>query len=164
MDGGGHEFGMRSGTLNVPAIVGFGEACAICAREMAEEARDWPRCATGSRRRSNRIGPRVCERLDGAPPARQPEHELCGVTGESLLMSLPDVALSTGSACTSATVEPSYVLKALGVVTTYRIRLCGLGWAIQHRGGGGIRSAAGGGGGAQTAGAVAGSGSGREAP
>jgi cysteine desulfurase len=116
MDGGGHEFGMRSGTLNVPAIVGFGEACAICAREMAEEA---ARVAA----LRDRLKARIEAGLDRVYVNGGMEHRLpgnlnmsfAGVTGESLLMSLPDVALSTGSACTSATVEPSYVLKALGL-------------------------------------------------
>jgi cysteine desulfurase len=116
MDGGGHEFGMRSGTLNVPAIVGFGEACAICAREMAEEA---ARLAA----LRDRLKAQIEAGLDRVYVNGSMEHRLpgnlnmsfAGVTGESLLMSLPDVALSTGSACTSATVEPSYVLKALGV-------------------------------------------------
>jgi cysteine desulfurase len=116
MDGGGHEFGMRSGTLNVPGIVGFGEACAICAREMAEEAarlaalRD--RLKTGIEAGLDRVY------VNGGMDHRLPGNlnmSFAGVTGDSLLMSLPDVALSTGSACTSATVEPSYVLKALGV-------------------------------------------------
>jgi cysteine desulfurase len=116
MDGGGHEFGMRSGTLNVPAIVGFGEACAICAREMAEEA---ARLAA----LRDRLKAQIEAGLDrvyvnGCMGHRLPGNlnmSFEGVTGDSLLMSLPDVALSTGSACTSAAVEPSYVLKALGV-------------------------------------------------
>jgi cysteine desulfurase len=116
MDGGGHEFGMRAGTLNVPAIVGFGEACAICAREMAEEAvrlaalRD--RLRTGIEAGLDRVY------VNGSMEHRLPGNlnmSFAGVSGDSLLMSLPDVALSTGSACTSATVESSYVLKALGV-------------------------------------------------
>ena len=116
MDGGGHEFGMRAGTLNVPAIVGFGEACAICAREMAEEA---VRLAA----LRDRLQTAIEAGLDRVYVNGSMEHRLpgnlnmsfAGVTGDSLLMSLPDVALSTGSACTSATVESSYVLKALGV-------------------------------------------------
>jgi cysteine desulfurase len=116
MDGGGHEFGMRSGTLNVPAIVGFGEACAICGREMAAEATR----VAGLR---DRLKTQIEAGLDRVHVNGSMEHRLPGnlnmsfelVDGESLLMSLPDVALSTGSACTSATVEPSYVLKALGV-------------------------------------------------
>ena len=116
MDGGGHEFGMRSGTLNVPAIVGFGEACAICAREMAEEAARLARLR-------DRLKAQIEAGLDRVYVNGSMEHRLpgnlnmsfAGANGDSLLMSLADVALSTGSACTSATVEPSYVLKALGV-------------------------------------------------
>jgi cysteine desulfurase len=116
MDGGGHESGMRSGTLNVPAIVGFGEACAICAGEMeAEGAR------LGELR--DRLKLRLQAELDRVFVNGSLDHRLPGnlnmsfasVDGESLIMSLPDVALSTGSACTSATVEPSHVLRALGV-------------------------------------------------
>jgi cysteine desulfurase len=116
MDGGGHEFGMRSGTLNVPGIVGFGEACAIAAREMAEE---------GVRLAALRdmLRDRLLAELDGMQINGSMEHRLpgnlnvsfAGVDGEALLMSLPDLALSTGSACTSATVEPSHVLRAIGV-------------------------------------------------
>src|SRR5262249_33321914 len=116
MDGGGHEFGMRSGTLNVPAIVGFGEACLIAGREMQEEGqrlgglrdRLWAHLASGLDRVS----------VNGSLEHRLPGNlnvSFAGVDGESLLMSLPDVALSTGSACTSATVEPSHVLRALGL-------------------------------------------------
>jgi cysteine desulfurase len=116
MDGGGHEFGMRSGTLNVPGIVGFGEACAICGREMAEEA-------LRLRGLRDRLRAHLEAALDGLSVNGSLEHRLPGnlnmsfaqVDGNSLLMSLPEVALSTGSACTSATVEPSHVLKALGV-------------------------------------------------
>ena len=115
MDGGGHERGMRSGTLNVPAIVGFGEACAICAREMEEEAQRLGRLR-------NLLKARLEAGLDGVRVNGSMEHRLphnlnmsfAGVDSESLLMALHDVALSTGSACSSATVEPSYVLKALG--------------------------------------------------
>jgi cysteine desulfurase len=116
MDGGGHESGMRSGTLNVPAIVAFGEACAIAGREMDGEA---ARLA-GLR---DRLRERLLGELDGVHVNGSLEHRLPGnlnlsfegVDGEALLMSLPDVALSTGSACTSATVEPSFVLRAIGV-------------------------------------------------
>jgi cysteine desulfurase len=116
IDGGGHEFGMRSGTLNVPAIVGFGEACAICAREMAEEGAR----VAGLR---DRLKARIEAGLERVYVNGSMEHRLpgnlnmsfAGASGDALLMALPDVALSTGSACTSATVEPSYVLKALGV-------------------------------------------------
>lgn len=116
LHGGGHERGMRSGTLNVPPIVGFGEACAICQREMALEA---PRLA----RLRDKLKDRILAELEqvyinGAMDSRLPNNlnmSFACVEGESLLMGLHDVALSSGSACTSATLEPSYVLKALGV-------------------------------------------------
>jgi cysteine desulfurase len=116
MDGGGHEFGLRSGTLNVPAIVAFGEACAIAAREMDEEAGRLVRLR-------DRLNERLQTELEGVHVNGSMEHRLPGnlnlsfegVDGEALLMSLPDLALSTGSACTSATVEPSFVLRAIGV-------------------------------------------------
>ena len=116
MDGGGHERGMRSGTLNVPGIVALGEACAICRREMAEES---VRLA-GLR---DRLKDRLLAELDEVYINGSLEHRLPNslnmsfayVEGESLLMGLNDVAVSSGSACTSATLEPSYVLKALGI-------------------------------------------------
>ncbi|HEY2015619.1 MAG TPA: IscS subfamily cysteine desulfurase [Bryobacteraceae bacterium] len=116
MHGGGHESGMRSGTLNVPGIVGFGEACAIAGQEMAEEA-----ARLGQLRDS--LKTQLEGALEGVYVNGSLEHRLPGnlnlsfahVDGESLLMSLPDVALSTGSACSSATVEPSHVLRALGI-------------------------------------------------
>src|SRR5277367_5014123 len=115
-DGGGHERGMRSGTLNVPSIVGFGKACEIAGQEMAAEAarlqemRDYLRNKLESA-------------LDYVEVNGSWEHRLPGnlnmsfvyVEGESLLMGINDVAVSSGSACTSATLEPSYVLKALGL-------------------------------------------------
>jgi cysteine desulfurase len=116
MDGGGHEYGLRSGTLNVPAIVGFGEACAVCAREMPEEA---ARLAAWR----DRLLERLTAALDGVAVNGSLAHRLpgnlnlsfAGVDAETLLMALPDIALSTGSACTSGTPEPSHVLRALGV-------------------------------------------------
>jgi cysteine desulfurase len=116
MDGGGHENGLRSGTLNVPAIVGFGEACAVCAREMPEEA---ARLAAWR----DRLLERLTAALDGVAVNGSLAHRLpgnlnlsfAGVDAETLLMALPDIALSTGSACTSGTPEPSHVLRALGV-------------------------------------------------
>lgn len=116
MDGGGHERGMRSGTLNVPGIVGFGEACAICHREMAEEARRLQQLR-------DRLKDRLLAELDEVYVNGSLEHRLPNnlnmsfayVEGESLMMAMKDVAVSSGSACTSATLEPSYVLKALGV-------------------------------------------------
>jgi len=115
IDGGGHERGMRSGTLNVPGIVGFGEACAICRREMAEES-------ARLRRLRDKLAERLLNELDEVYINGSMEHRLPNnlnmsfayVEGESLLMGISDVAVSSGSACTSATLEPSYVLKALG--------------------------------------------------
>ena len=116
MDGGGHERGMRSGTMNVPAIVGLGEACAIAEREMAAEIEH-------SRSLRDRLKARLEAGLDEVYVNGSMEHRLPGnlnisfayVEGESLLMGISDVAVSSGSACTSATLEPSYVLKALGL-------------------------------------------------
>ena len=116
MEGGGHEFGLRSGTLNVPAIVGFAEACAIAGREMGEEA-----ARTSALR--DRLLSRLRAELDsvelnGASEPRLPGNlnlSFEGVTAEALMMAVPEIALSTGSACSSATPEPSHVLKALGL-------------------------------------------------
>src|SRR5690349_768526 len=115
IDGGGHERGMRSGTLNVPGIVGLGKACAICMEEMPKES-----CHLAGMR--NRLRDNIMGRLDEVYINGSMEHRLPGnlnisfayVEGESLLMGINDVAVSSGSACTSATLEPSYVLKALG--------------------------------------------------
>ncbi len=115
MDGGGHERGMRSGTLNVPGIVGFGKACAIAKEEMAEEAK-----RLGYLR--DKLRDKLMSELDEVYINGTQEHRLPNnlnisfayVEGESLLMGINDVAVSSGSACTSATLEPSYVLKALG--------------------------------------------------
>jgi len=115
IDGGGHERGMRSGTLNVPGIVGLGKACAIATEEMAKES-----CHLAGLR--NRLRDRIMNKLDEVYINGSMEHRLPGninisfayVEGESLLMGINDIAVSSGSACTSATLEPSYVLKALG--------------------------------------------------
>ena len=115
IDGGGHERGMRSGTLNVAGIVGLGKACAIASEEMAQEAKK----LSGLR---DRLRDRIMGRLDEVYINGSAEHRLPGnlnisfayVEGESLLMGINDIAVSSGSACTSATLEPSYVLKALG--------------------------------------------------
>jgi cysteine desulfurase len=116
MDGGGHERGMRSGTLNVTGIVGLGEACAICRQEMAAESL---RLAALRDRLKDRILTRLDEvYINGSLEHRLPSNlnlSFAYVEGESLLMGIKDVAVSSGSACTSATLEPSYVLKALGV-------------------------------------------------
>ncbi len=116
MDGGGHERGMRSGTLNVPGIVGLGEACAICQREMPEETK---RLRYLRDKLKSKLEADLDEiYLNGSWEHRLP-HSLnlsfAYVEGESLLMGINDVAVSSGSACTSATLEPSYVLKALGL-------------------------------------------------
>ena len=116
IDGGGHERGMRSGTLNVPGIAGLGKACAIASEEMEKETA----YLIGLR---ERLRERIMGRLDECYINGSMEHRLPGnlnisfayVEGESLLMGINDVAVSSGSACTSATLEPSYVLKALGV-------------------------------------------------
>ena len=116
MDGGGHERGMRSGTLNVPGIVGLGKACEICQKEMAVE------CARVSRLRDT-LKDLLMKGLDNISVNGSLVHRISnnlnvtfgGVDGESLLMGINDVAVSSGSACTSAAIEPSYVLRAIGV-------------------------------------------------
>ncbi|HXF92030.1 MAG TPA: IscS subfamily cysteine desulfurase [Nitrospiraceae bacterium] len=116
MDGGGHERGMRSGTLPVPLIVGFGKACELCEQEMAAEA---SRLATlRDRLYSGIVNALEDVYLNGHPTQRLPHNlnlSFAYVEGESLLMGMKEIALSSGSACTSATLEPSYVLRALGV-------------------------------------------------
>jgi cysteine desulfurase len=115
MDGGGHERGMRSGTLNVPGIVGFGKACAIAKEEMAEESK---RLAYLRDKLKDKLMNELDEvYINGTMEHRLPNNlniSFAYVEGESLLMGINDVAVSSGSACTSATLEPSYVLKALG--------------------------------------------------
>ncbi len=116
MDGGGHERGMRSGTLNVPGIVGLGKACEICGQEMPEESK---RLAYLRDKLKDGILAQLDEVfINGSLEHRLPHNlnlSFAYVEGESLLMGINDVAVSSGSACTSATLEPSYVLKALGV-------------------------------------------------
>ena len=117
IDGGGHENGMRSGTLNVPGIVGLGAAAAICAADMPEEAvrlaslRD--RLLDGLRRGLSDV------RVNGSLERRLPQNlhvSFDGVEGEALLMALGDLAVSTGSACSSGSQAPSHVLHAIGAV------------------------------------------------
>ena len=116
IDGGGHERGMRSGTLNVPGIVGLGKACEIAMQEMDSEG-------AYLRKLRDRLKAKFESELDYVHVNGSWEHRLPGnlnmsfvyVEGESLLMGINDVAVSSGSACTSATLEPSYVLKALGL-------------------------------------------------
>ncbi len=118
MDGGGHERGMRSGTLPVPLIVGFGKACELCEQEMVK---DTARLIAMRDRLEASIMKALEESyLNGHPTNRLPGNlniSFAYVEGESLLMGMKDIALSSGSACTSATLEPSYVLRALGVGT-----------------------------------------------
>jgi cysteine desulfurase len=116
MDGGGHERGMRSGTLNVPGIVGMGEACAIAQRDMPVEM---ARLRVLRDRLKDKLEAGLDEVfINGSMEHRLPHNlnmSFLYVEGESLLMGINDVAVSSGSACTSATLEPSYVLKALGL-------------------------------------------------
>jgi len=116
IDGGGHERGMRSGTLPVPLIVGFGKACELCGQEMPTES---VRLAAMRDRLQEGILKELDEvYLNGHPTQRLPHNlnlSFAYVEGESLLMGVKEIALSSGSACTSATLEPSYVLRALGV-------------------------------------------------
>jgi cysteine desulfurase len=116
IDGGGHERGMRSGTLNVAAIVGFGKAAELARQEMEAESQRLLRLR-------ERLRGRLTEELDMVTVNGSLEHRLPGnlnvsfscVEGEALMMAIKDVAVSSGSACTSASLEPSYVLRALGV-------------------------------------------------
>jgi len=115
MDGGGHERGMRSGTLNVPGIVGLGEACALAQAEMPTESK---RMAFLRDKLKDRLMNSLDEvYINGTLEHRLPNNlniSFAYVEGESLLMGINEIAVSSGSACTSATLEPSYVLKALG--------------------------------------------------
>jgi len=114
--GGGHERGMRSGTLNVPAIVGFGKAVEIAVSEMQTET-------ARAEKLRNRLESALLEQLDYTQINGNKDNRLPGlsnisfayVEGEGLMMAIPDIAVSSGSACTSASLEPSYVLKALGL-------------------------------------------------
>src|SRR4051812_48248299 len=116
IDGGGHERGMRSGTLPVPMIVGFGKAAELAKAEMADEA---VRLLALRERLYKGITSKLTETyVNGSLEHRLPGNlniSFAFVEGESLLMALKDVAVSSGSACTSASLEPSYVLRALGV-------------------------------------------------
>ena len=116
IDGGGHERGMRSGTLPVPMIVGLGAACDIALREMETET---PRTFKLRERLRTGIMDRLTDTyLNGHPTDRLPGNaniSFAYVEGEGMMMGIKDVAVSSGSACTSASLEPSYVLRALGV-------------------------------------------------
>jgi len=114
--GGGHERGMRSGTLNVAGIVGFGKAVEIAIAEMAEETKRLSEYR-------DKLETALLEAIDYSYVNGNKQHRLPGlsnisfnyVEGEGLMMAIPDIAVSSGSACTSASLEPSYVLKALGL-------------------------------------------------
>nr|WP_294894478.1 IscS subfamily cysteine desulfurase [uncultured Pedobacter sp.] len=115
MDGGGHERGMRSGTLNVPGIVGLGKACELCYNEMEEEAK-----RLSGLRDKLEAGLTTLEEsyVNGNVAHRLPHTANISfkyVEGEGLMMAMKDMAVSSGSACTSASLEPSYVLKSLGL-------------------------------------------------
>ena len=115
MDGGGHERGMRSGTLNVPGIVGFGKACEICRLEMDEEAK---RLSALRDKLESSLTVLEESYVNGNVQHRLPHVANISfkyVEGEGLMMAMKDMAVSSGSACTSASLEPSYVLKALGL-------------------------------------------------
>ena len=116
MDGGGHERGLRSGTLNVTGIVGLGKACEIAKAEMLDENKRVFNLKEKLRKGIMDEIPDVF--INGHPDQRLPGNlniSFAYVEGESLLMGINDIAVSSGSACTSASLEPSYVLKALGV-------------------------------------------------
>jgi cysteine desulfurase len=116
MDGGGHERGMRSGTLNVTGIVGFGKACELCLNEMDQDReRLFPLRRKLERELTSKL---EVVTINGHAERRLPHLTNMSfgfVEGESLLMGIKDIACSSGSACTSASLEPSYVLKGLGV-------------------------------------------------
>lgn len=115
MDGGGHERGMRSGTLNVPGIVGFGKACEICRIEMAADAQ---KLSTMRDRLENALLALEESYVNGNIVHRLPHVTNISfkyVEGEGLMMGIKELAVSSGSACTSASLEPSYVLKSLGL-------------------------------------------------
>jgi len=116
IDGGGHERGMRSGTLNVPGVVGLGKACELCQQDMAKDAEH-------TRSLRDEFEKRIFAALDHVHVNGDKEHRLPNnsnlsfsyVEGESLIMGIKDIAVSSGSACTSASLEPSHVLRAMGV-------------------------------------------------
>jgi cysteine desulfurase len=116
MDGGGHERGLRSGTLNVPSIVGFGKAAELMRLEGEAES---ARIVRQRQRLWERLSARIDDlHINGHPTRRLPGNlnvAFAYVEGEAMLMAIKDVAVSSGSACTSASLEPSYVLRAMGV-------------------------------------------------
>src|SRR5947207_2837718 len=116
IDGGGHERGMRSGTLNVPGIVGLGKACELSRLELDKDAQHTSKLR-------DHLEQRVFAALDHVHLNGDKEHRLPNnsnlsfsyVEGESMIMGIKDIAVSSGSACTSASLEPSHVLRAMGV-------------------------------------------------
>ncbi|MET1057649.1 MAG: IscS subfamily cysteine desulfurase [Pedobacter sp.] len=115
MDGGGHERGMRSGTLNVPGIVGLGKACELCRLEMDAEAR---RLSALRDKMENSLSAVEESYVNGNRTQRLPHvtnFSFRHVEGEGLMMAMKNLAVSSGSACTSASIEPSYVLKNMGM-------------------------------------------------
>ncbi|TDG36908.1 IscS subfamily cysteine desulfurase [Pedobacter changchengzhani] len=115
MDGGGHERGMRSGTLNVPGIVGLGKACELCRLEMESESK---RLSALRDRLETTLNKMEESYVNGSTQHRLPHVANISfkyVEGEGLMMAMSDLAVSSGSACTSASLEPSYVLKSLGL-------------------------------------------------
>ena len=115
MDGGGHERGMRSGTLNVPGIVGFGKACEIAMQDMEKDAQ---RLSVMRDRLEKSLLDLEEAYVNGNTAHRLPHVANISfkyVEGEGLMMAMKDLAVSSGSACTSASLEPSYVLKSLGL-------------------------------------------------
>ncbi len=116
LDGGGHERGMRSGTLNVTGIVGFGKACELCQQEMEHERERLLKLR-------RKLETELCKSIEVTQVNGHADKRLPNVTnisfgfveGESLMMGVKDIACSSGSACTSASLEPSYVLKSLGI-------------------------------------------------
>ncbi|MGE5059632.1 MAG: aminotransferase class V-fold PLP-dependent enzyme, partial [Betaproteobacteria bacterium] len=116
LDGGGHERGMRSGTLNVPGIVGLGIVCELGQKEMGGEAERL--MGLRERLRTGLVQQLEDVYINGDPVKRLPGNlnmSFAYIDGESLMMGLKEIAVSTGSACTSASLEPSHVLKALGL-------------------------------------------------
>jgi len=116
LEGGGHERGMRSGTLNVTGIVGFGKACELCQQEMAEESARLKRLR--EKLENGIVSQLEGTQINGSVEKRLPHTSNISfgwVEGESLMMAIKEIAVSSGSACTSASLEPSYVLKSLGL-------------------------------------------------
>jgi cysteine desulfurase len=116
MDGGGHEFGLRSGTLNVPGIIGLGRACELCQQEMTAETER-------VRRQRDRLHAAITESLEKVSLNGHPTERLAGnlnlgfagAMADAIMATMKDVAVSSASACTTAAVEPSHVLRAMGV-------------------------------------------------